>query len=124
VNDATKAKAMKEPRVVIYNHPNSEIKSFLTPEEISAYKVECFRSPLKEDADETVRSLGLIGERVVREIMAIRGVEEIYIKPNEVRMKKNPTISWREIEEKTVTILNRALMRREIKIITKETPAR
>jgi len=113
-------KAMKKPRVVIYNHPNSEIKSFLTPKEISAYKVECFRSPLKEDADENVRSLGLIGERVVREIMAINGVEEIYIKPKEVRMKKNPSISWQEIEEKIVTILNRALKRREIRIITKE----
>lgn len=111
---------MKQPRVVIYSHPNSEIKSFLTPTEISAFKVEHFKCPLREDSGEPLKGLGIIGELVVREIMAIPGVEEIYIKPKEVRMKKSPSISWDEIEKKIIEILDRALRRKEIRVIKKD----
>ena len=56
----------------------------------------------------------------MREIMAIPGVEEIYIKPKEVRMKKSPSISWDEIEKKIIEILDRALRRKEIRVIKKD----
>lgn len=108
---------MTEPRVVVYRHPNSEIRSFLTSNEISTYKVEHFRNPLGEGSEEVLKGLGIIGERVAREIMAIPGVEEIYIKPKEVRMKKRHSSSWSGIEKKTIEVLKRALRRKEIRVI-------
>ncbi|MFH1243768.1 MAG: hypothetical protein V1689_15620 [Pseudomonadota bacterium] len=111
---------MCEPWVVVYRHPNPVIRSFLTPNKISAYRVERFKGPLDEDSEKLLKGLGTIGEMVVREIMAIPGVEELYIKPTEVRMKKNPSVSWEEIERKTIEILNRALRRREIRLIKKD----
>ncbi len=108
---------MGEPRVVVYRHPNPVIRSFLTPIEISTYRVEHFKGSLNEDSEELLKGLGTIGEMVVREIMAIPGVEELYIKPSEVRMKKNPSVSWEEIERRTIEILNRALRRRGIRLI-------
>ncbi len=108
------------PQVVVYHHPNSQIKSFITSIDISAFKVEYFRNPLGKDSREALKGLGIIGESVVKEIMTIPGVEEIYIKPNEVRLKKIPSFSWEKINEKTIVILNRALRKKEMRIIKKD----
>jgi hypothetical protein len=108
---------MGEPRVVVYRHPNPVIRSFLTTNEVSAYRVEHFKGPIDEDSEELLKGLGTIGEMVVREIMAIPGVQELYIKPNEVRIKRIPSVSWEEIERKTIAILNRALRRKQIRLI-------
>ncbi len=110
---------MNGPRVVVYKHPNPQIRSFFTSDEISAYRVEYFKNPLREDSEEVLNELGVVGKLVVREIMAIPGVEDIYIKPREVRIKKGPSISWDKIEEKALEILNRALRRKEMRLVKK-----
>ena len=61
--------------------------------------------------------MGLLGAQLVREIMSIPGVKEIYIKPKEIRMKKESGSSWEEIEKAVFKALNRAFRRKEIRVI-------
>ena len=79
---------MRGQKVVIYHHPNPEIKSFLTTEEIAPPRVETFKKPLEKNWENALDPLGVIGAQIVKEIMAIPGVMEIRIKPKEIRMKK------------------------------------
>jgi hypothetical protein len=106
-----------EKKVVIYHHPNPEIKSFLTTEEISAPRLEHFKRPLDNDSEGVLGELGLIGAQIVKDIMAIPGVMEIRIKPKEIRMKKERSSSWEDIEGRVLRILNRALRRKQIRAV-------
>jgi hypothetical protein len=112
-----KAKNTFEWKVEIYHHPNPEIRSFLTNTEISAHRVEIFERPLEKDWEHILKELGIIGGQVVKEVMAIQEIEEIHIKPKEVRIKKEISSSWDKIEKKVVEILTRALRRKQIKVI-------
>ncbi|MBW1701339.1 MAG: NifU N-terminal domain-containing protein [Deltaproteobacteria bacterium] len=109
---------MRSPEIVIYNHPNPEMKSFLTTVEISAPCVEHFRKPLKKDQEDTLKKqLGVIGTQIVNEIMAIPGIKEMTIKPKEILIKKERPSFWEEIEKPVIEILNRALRKKQIKMI-------
>lgn len=104
-------------QVKIYIHPNPEIRSFLTSTEISAYRVEKFKKPPKKDWEHTLKQLGVIGAQVAKEILAIEDVNEIHIKPKEIRIKKELSSSWESIEKKVVEILTRALRKKQIKVV-------
>jgi hypothetical protein len=102
------------PQVLVYRHPNPEIRSFLTPKAISSYRVEYFKRDFFDQSEASVKSLGLIGEHAVRELMALPGIEEIHIKPREVWIKKSTATAWDDIEDKIIQILKRALRKKEI----------
>jgi hypothetical protein len=108
---------MRNPKIVVYNYPNPEIKSFITTFEISSPRVEHFKKPLDKDSEDTLWQLGIIGAQIVKEIMSIPGVKEIHIKPKEIRMKKEISSSWEDIEKQVITILNRAFRKKQIKVI-------
>jgi hypothetical protein len=108
---------MPDWKVKIYRHPNQEIRSFLTDLEISALRVEKFRRPLEKDRENALKSLGTIGAQVVKEILAIQEVRDIQIKPKEVRITKEASCSWEEIEERILEILRRALKRKQIRLV-------
>ena len=107
-------------QVEIYLHPNPEIRSFLTNTEISAYRVEKFKKPLEKDWEHTLKQLGVIGAQVAKEILAIHDVNEIHIKPKEIRIKKEISSSWEAIEKKVVEILTRALRKKQIKVVKRQ----
>ena len=109
-------------RVKIYDHPNPEIKSFLTQVEISAPRVEKFRTPLKKDREADLNGLGAIGAQIVRDIMKVPGVQEIHMKPKEIRMKKELSSSWQDIEEKILEILERALRKKDMRVVGRQSP--
>ena len=117
---------MKKPentydrKIEIYHHPNPEIRSFLTNIEISAPCVENLKEPLGKDWDRALKHLGFVGAQVAKEIMAIREVKEIYVKPKEIRIKKKASSSWEKIEKKVVEILKRALRRKQIKVVKRQ----
>jgi len=109
---------MRNPEIVIYNHPNPEMKSFLTNVEISALRVEHFKRPLNEDTKGNLKKqLGVLGAQIVNEIMLIPEVREITIKPKEILLKKEFTSSWEEIESRVTEILKRALRRKQFKAV-------
>jgi Zn-dependent membrane protease YugP len=115
-----KKKNTLDRRIEIYIHPNPEIRSFLTNTEISAYRVEKFKKPPEKNWDHTLKQLGVIGAQVAKEILAIHGVNEIHIKPKEIRIKKEISSSWEAIEKKVVEILTRALRRKQIKVVKRQ----
>lgn len=106
-----------DTKVEIYNHPNPQIKSFLTTVELSAPRVEIFKKPLDKNWKDSLKQLPLIGAQIVRDIMGIPGVSEIIIKPKEIRLKKETSSSWEGIEKKVIEILTSALRRKQIKMV-------
>jgi hypothetical protein len=106
-----------DTKVEIYNHPNPEIKSFLTTVELSAPRVEIFKKPFDENREDSLNQLPLIGAQVVKNIMDIPGVREIIIRPKEIRLKKEISSSWEGIEKKVIEILTSALRRKQIKVV-------
>jgi len=107
----------KRPGIMIYRHPNPEIRSFLTSAEISRYRVERFTGSGGETFETQLKTLGTIGAYVVREILAIPGVREVEIKPREVRVKKETSASWDPIEQKIMHALNTAFRRKAIRAV-------
>ena len=112
---------MREKKVMIYRHPNPDNISFLTDEDISAFRVELFKNPADNLRKDTSKTLGNIGAQVVRETMSISGIKEIHIKPHELFVKKETDASWDSIEEKIVEILSRALRKKMIRVVQQQT---
>ena len=108
---------MHNSKITVYNYPNPEIKSFITTIEISSPRVEHFKNPLDKDSEGTLMQLGVIGAQIVKEIMSVPGVSEIDIKPKEIRIKKEISSSWKDIEKQVIIILNRAFRKKLIRVI-------
>jgi len=108
---------MKETGVVVYHHPNPEMKSFLTPVPISTPRVEQFKAPLAPESEPIMEELGTIGAQVVKDIMAIPGIRELRIKPKEILLKKEYGSQWETIEKPVLQILDRALRRKAMHIV-------
>lgn len=106
---------MAQEEIVIYEHPNREMKSFLTSMEVSPPLVERFRKPLTEASQPILKKLGLIAGQLVKEIIALPGVVEVEIKPKEIMVKKDSAASWEDLQGRIVTILERSLRRRRIR---------
>jgi hypothetical protein len=107
----------KRPGIMIYRHPNPEIRSYLTSEEISKFRVERFMASGGDGLEAQLKTLGAVGSHVVREILAIQGVQDVTIKPREVRVKKEPSVSWARIEGGVIDALNRAFRRKSIRLV-------
>jgi hypothetical protein len=107
----------KRPGIMIYRHPNPEIRSYLTSVEISKYRVERFTAPGGDGFEAQLKTLGTIGAHVAREILAIPGVREVEIKPRELRVKKETSVPWDPIEPKILHALNAAFRRKSMRVV-------
>ena len=107
----------RNQNIIIYHHPNPEIKSFLISEEISAPRVEHFKKPLQKGSEEISELVGIFGAQIVKEIMLIPGVMEVRIKPKEIMVKKEESSSWEEIAGRVFEIINRAIKRKNITLV-------
>ena len=107
----------KKSGIQVYHHPNREIRSYLTTDEISRFRVEVFRAADREAFEDQLKGLGTIGEHVVREVTSIPGVRDLEIKPRELRVIKKTSASWDAIEEKIIQALNTAFRRKKIRIV-------
>lgn len=108
---------MDKIKIVIYNHPNPEIKSFLSAVEIFPPRVESFKkSDNKEPADQ-LSWFDTVAARAVKELLEVPGVTEIRTKPKEVRMKKEEGSPWEPIVKEVVNILERALRKKNIRVL-------
>ncbi len=105
--------------IAVYHHPNLEIRSYLIEEHISAFRAEHLKGPLTDETSKDLCKLGLIGAQVAKEILAIKGVHEIRMKPTEVWVKKTESSSWNEIQGKILSIIERALRRKKIRLISR-----
>ena len=103
--------------IVVYQHPNPEMKSFLMPVEICPPLVEHFSKPFTERSEKTFKELGTVGAQIVKEIMAVPGVKSLEIRPKEVRVKKEPHVSWEQIEKKVFRILKSFMRRKSFRLV-------
>ncbi|MBW1798832.1 MAG: hypothetical protein JRJ21_10635 [Deltaproteobacteria bacterium] len=95
-----------DTKIEIYNHPNPEIKSFLTTVELSAPRVEIFKKTLDKNWEGSLNQLPLIATQIIKDIMAIPGMREIHI-----------TSSWDGIEKRVIEILTSAIRRKQMKLV-------
>ena len=107
---------MEDEDVQVYLHPNAEIRSYLTPHDITKPRVEVFAPPLDVDPSGLAAKLGTIGARAVHELMGVPGVARIRIKPKEVRIQKTARASWETMEEEVLRILRRAVRKSRIHV--------
>ena len=110
---------MAEDRIVVYRHPNQEMRSYIISEAVSEYRVEHFTQPLQKQHEEILRSLGIIGRRVVEGIVRLSGVQEVTIKPKEVIVKKGLTATWEDLEPEILHILNHAVRQKRLRVVKK-----
>jgi hypothetical protein len=108
---------MGDQEIVVYYHPNPELRSFLTRVEICAPRVEYFKVPLTEESDPTLAQLGALGAQIVKAIMLIPGVMEIRIKPKEIQVRKGTTVSWESIQNSIIEVLRHSLKRKQLRIV-------
>jgi hypothetical protein len=103
--------------IAVYHHPNPQIRSYLVEEDISSFQVEHLKSPLTAETLKGLAKLGRIGAQVAKEVLELREIQEIRLKPKEVWVKKAESASWNEIEEKIRNILKRAIRKKKIHLI-------
>jgi hypothetical protein len=108
---------MVDETINIYHHPNPEIKSFLTQEDLFPPLVGLFKNPFDETAEEDLKKIGVFGSQIIRDIMVLSGVKEIRVKPKEIRLTKEQNASWDDLEARVRQILVRALRKKQIKRI-------
>ncbi len=61
--------------------------------------------------------LGTIGAQATRELLSLSGVAKIRIKPNEVIIQKVPHVSWDDIEEEILRIMDRAVRKSRMHVM-------
>jgi len=103
----------------VYYHPNPEIRSYLIEESISPLRVEHLKGPLTDETAKALNKLGLIGAQVAKDILGINGVNEIRMKPQEIWIKKADSSSWDVLEGKILSIIERALRRKKIRLVNR-----
>ena len=108
---------MGEYKIEVYLHPNREIRSYLTMIEISTFRVEHFKKPFNGYTSDALITLGPMGSMIVKEILTLKGIQELHIKPKEIVIKKETQFSWEDIEKKVLKILNHAFRRKEIRVV-------
>lgn len=108
---------MDSEAVRVYHHPNTEIRSYLTQDEITRPLYETFENPLNETQDSLSQRLGTIGARVVQEILGLSGVAQIRFKPKEIRVRKTLTATWEDLEPEILRIVERAVRRSRMRVL-------
>ena len=108
---------MAEQEITIYRHPNREMRSFLIPVELIPPRVQYFSKPLGTESQAALAQLGQIGDRTVRDLLSLPDVACLWINPKEIRVKKEASASWEDLEEKILVILNRSLRRKAIRVV-------
>lgn len=110
---------MDDQKVEVYIHPNPEIRSFLTTQNIFPPRVEIFRPLLADDDAHKLNVLGTIASQIVRDILSLPGILEVRIKPQEIRIIKAGTAAWEELQPKVLDAVKRSLRRKGIRLVNK-----
>lgn len=110
---------MAEHEVTIYRHPNPEIRSFLTREPLSPPTLWVGRRPFESEDIARLKRLDLVAAQLIRNLAEIPGIEEIRLKPKEIRVKKIPDASWEQIEARALQDIRGALRRRKLHLVSR-----
>jgi len=100
----------KESVVVVQETSPNEInilKRFHTKFEISKSAIQSFMRPLRPSSKHYLDEVGEPGKSLVKEIMALKGVTEIFIEPYEICVKISLAFGFDEIIPKVLDILKK-----------------
>jgi hypothetical protein len=76
---------------------SGERGEFHTNFEVSQSVIEDFYRPLRTSSDEYLKKIGHNGAQLVRKLMELPGVTEIFIQPYEVNIHIGKAFSWSEV---------------------------
>lgn len=105
---------------VCYTEKDLDARVYHLSVEISNYPFHSFQRPLREGSlkdDVNFAEIGEIGSSVIREIFAIPGVHEVFIKPYELSVKKGTAFEWQEIELDLIETLKKKFEGKEVRVI-------
>jgi len=103
------------PKIIEECVLNEDVRCFHLNTEISKSVIErIIRNQDKCSLSEAYKAIGPIGEKIIQEVMAINGIEHIFIQPFNITVTKGRAFEWKEIEEKILTeILPKAFSGRQ-----------
>lgn len=101
---------MAKPRIVIELCPNIDVRVYNVSTQISRHTIADFNAPLP-DYEELYLSeeVGSPGMELVKEVLAVLGVEKVYIKPYNISVYKGKSFDWEDIEPSVITSLRKIL---------------
>lgn len=100
---------MEEKREIkVETHPNEDIRTYHTNFEISNSHLEIFYRPLRESSDEYLKKVGRKGSILIRRLMKIPGITEIFSAPYSVGVKKGQNFIWGEIEPQILETIEKS----------------
>jgi hypothetical protein len=105
--------------IVVYEHPNPQLRSFFISVSIWPPRVEVFHKSSLDGSREDVEGLGSIGVQMAKELLEIPGLKELRMRPGEILVKKHPAAAWQDIEPEVLRILQRALRKQQIHLVTR-----
>lgn len=98
------------PNIKVEKAPNPYYRSYHTRYVLSKTDIQIWEAPFTThngELGDDYASLGQTGRRVVRQILAIDGVERIYIRPYMISVSIGQAYPWASIETQIIEILRR-----------------
>ncbi|MCX6809212.1 MAG: NifU N-terminal domain-containing protein [Candidatus Berkelbacteria bacterium] len=89
---------------------NPDMLALHTRAEICRSVIEHFMRPLRPKSEEYLAHAGPLGSQIVRGLMAIKGVKEVFICPYEISICKAGAYTWNEICPQAVKVIKRAIV--------------
>ena len=111
-----------QPRIKIRKLTGAEANSriFYTTTEISQTQIENFWRPLRDSSSEYLKKVGPVGTELLKKILALQGVEEVWIHPYEIFVIIGEAFDWEDIEPRIIEFLKKTFVEtkpEEIEII-------
>ena len=99
---------MAKPRIAKELVPNPNVMVFHCTTRISRVHISSFTKPLEKYNQTELNKVGQIGADVVKKILAIQGVTELFINPYEISVSKAKLFDWVKIKPRIIKALRPA----------------
>jgi hypothetical protein len=83
-----------QPRKIVIHNSEQGRRKFSTNFEVSRTQIQDFWRPLRDSSEQYLKEIGSDGARLVRKLMDLPGVTEIWIHPYEVTVEISKAFDW------------------------------
>lgn len=92
-------------RILVESHPNSRGRTFHVNRVLSGSAIENFWRPLRDSSERILKTVGEPGANIVRSLLRLPGVTEIFIKPYELSVYISDVHDWDSLEPSVIRVL-------------------
>lgn len=92
-------------RIIVERVPNPHCMVFHATAELSQSPLQDFRRPLRPHSEEYLKEVGEHGAKVVRDVIATPGVDNVTISPYHLQIIKGEAFDWADIEPAIIEAL-------------------